>query len=40
MPVHQLHLVSEPRRDPEELFRVVALALSGGVNNLVKIEKK
>ncbi len=31
-PLHQLHLVTEPRRDPDELIRVVALALRGGVN--------
>ncbi len=32
MPLHQLHLVTEPRRDASELVRVVSLALAGGVN--------
>ncbi|MCA1645143.1 MAG: thiamine phosphate synthase [Chloroflexi bacterium] len=32
MPLHQLHLVTEPRRDPVELTNVVALALAGGVD--------
>jgi thiamine-phosphate pyrophosphorylase len=32
VPTHQLHLVTEPRRDPEELIHVVALALGGGVD--------
>ncbi len=29
---HQLHLVTEPRRAPEDLIRAVALALDGGVD--------
>jgi thiamine-phosphate pyrophosphorylase len=29
---HQLHLVTEPRKRPEELVRLVALALDGGVD--------
>src|SRR5206468_4273923 len=29
---HQLHLVTEPRRDPEDLVRLVRLALDGGVD--------
>ena len=32
MPLHQLHLVTEPRRDPKELVRVVARALASGVD--------
>jgi thiamine-phosphate pyrophosphorylase len=32
LPVHQLHLVTEPRRDPDELIRGVTLALDGGVD--------
>ena len=32
MPVHQLHLVTEPRRDPLELNRLVGCALAGGVD--------
>ncbi len=32
MPRHQLHLVTEPRRDLDDLIRVVSLALDGGVN--------
>ena len=32
MPAHQLHLVTEPRGDPEELRRAVSMALAGGVN--------
>ena len=32
MPLHQLHLVTEPRRDPNELVRVVGEALDGGVD--------
>jgi thiamine-phosphate pyrophosphorylase len=32
LPLHQLHLVTEPRRDASELVRVVSLALTGGVN--------
>ncbi len=32
MPLHQLHLVTEPRRDPSELIRLVSLALDGGVD--------
>ena len=32
MPLHQLHLVTEPRRDASELVRLVGLALDGGVN--------
>jgi thiamine-phosphate pyrophosphorylase len=29
---HQLHLVTQPRRGPDELVRGIALALDGGVN--------
>ncbi len=32
MPLHQLHLVTEPRREPSELVRVVGLALDGGID--------
>jgi thiamine-phosphate pyrophosphorylase len=32
LPLHQLHLVTEPRREASELIRVVGLALAGGVN--------
>jgi len=32
VPLHQLHLVTEPRRDPSELVRVVGEALDGGVD--------
>ncbi len=32
MPLHQLHLVTDPRRDAGELVHLVGLALDGGVN--------
>ena len=32
MPLHQLHLVTEPRRAADELSRLVGLALGGGVD--------
>jgi thiamine-phosphate pyrophosphorylase len=32
LPAHQLHLVTEPRRDADELLRGVSLALDGGVD--------